>query len=50
MYDIIQSRMLHTNDFFTPLTNEKEIITALEDWSRVGITSIKLFLLIVKLK
>ena len=27
--------MLQTNDFFTPLTNEREIITALEDWSRV---------------
>ena len=29
-------RMLQSNDFFTPLTNEREIITALEDWSRVG--------------
>ena len=28
--------MLQSNDFFTPLTNEREIITALEDWSRVG--------------
>ena len=31
----LQIRMLQTNDFFTPLTNEREIITALEDWSRV---------------
>ena len=42
--------MLHTNDFFTPLTNEKEIITALEDWSRVSSASINFVSSRVKLK
>ena len=27
--------MLSTNAFFTPLTEERELVTALEDWSRV---------------